>query len=243
MSRRDFCQAGVSAIALLGSASNGLLLAQDTKPAPQDTTKKDGAGKDNEKKKDEPAPRKLITSVFPKGWVFFAAEDGNELKDTWSIGKDEKSGTEFLRCLGKPYGYLRTEEIFENYELRLKWRFPTAEAGNSGILLHTSGKDHIWPTSIQVQLHQPTAGSVYPTPDAKSDNKLEVKDHARKINEWNECVVTCIDGKISLEINKRKVGEVTGCQPNKGRIGLQSEGSEIHFQEMILKDLSKKKQA
>jgi hypothetical protein len=261
LSRRDFCRAGISAAAL--GATTGLpLFAQDGPPVAEETTKsKDStkptkAGstetKTEEKKTDDSAKTKdkpevkdtkpksrslFVPEQFPKGWFFYGGEQGLKLESTWKTAKDAKSGETILQCLGKPYGYLRTLEVFDNYEFGLNWRFPSDPNGNSGILLHTEA-DRIWPKSIQVQLHRPKAGSVFPSGEAKSDNQLTVKDLSKPLNEWNECVVRCIDGTISLEINKKKVGEVTGCKPSKGKIALQSEGSEIHFQKIWIRKLS-----
>jgi hypothetical protein len=252
LSRRGFCRAGISAAALI--TTSGLpLLAQDvapTKDGKQSAAKtpadsKDSKSKDDPKKtadkpevkETKPKARSLfVPEQFPKGWFFYGGVENQKLESTWKTAKDAETGETILQCLGKPYGYLRTLEEFDNYEFGLKWRFPSDPNGNSGILLHTED-DRIWPKSIQVQLHRPKAGSVFPSGEAKSDNQLAAKDLSKPLNQWNECVVRCIDGTISLEINKKKVGEVTGCKPNKGKIALQSEGSEIHFREIWIRKL------
>lgn len=257
LSRRGFCRAGIAAAALI--TTTGLpLFAQDVKPADGTVTKPDESTKTEPatqttpaKPTDEnPAESKpdvkddtvkfqelFVPEEFPKGWFYFAAEDGPKLETTWKSAKDPTTGETILQCLGKPYGYLRTLEVFDNYEFGLKWRFPSDPNGNSGILLHTED-DRIWPKSIQVQLHRPKAGSVFPSGEATSDNQLAAKDLSKPLNEWNECIIRCVEGTISVEINKKKVGEVTGCKPNKGRIALQSEGSEIHFQQIRIRKLS-----
>jgi hypothetical protein len=131
---------------------------------------------------------------------------------------------------------LRTKaDDYENYELGLEWKYPSAENGNSGILVHTTDADRIWPKSIQVQLHRPVAGSIFPNEGAASDNTQMVRDLSRPVNQWNTCVVRCIDGRVSAVVNGQPVGKVTGCVPRKGSIALQSEGAEIHFRKMWLK--------
>ena len=178
---------------------------------------------------------------FPKGWLHFSSEPASLLNATWQIpreqdvSKDPKDAV--LICLGKPDGYVRTEKEYENFELGLEWKYPTDPNGNSGILLYTVEKDMIWPKSIQVQLHRPTAGSVFPSNGAKVDNPLPAKDLSRPVGEWNECIITSLEGKISVTLNGHKIGEVSGCMPQKGCVGLQSEGSEIHFRKIWIKPL------
>lgn len=58
------------------------------------------------------------------------------------------------------------------------------------------------------------------------------------VGKWHQCVLTCRSGNISVMINGAKLGEVTGCDPSKGAIALQSEGSEIHFRKLVVEVLS-----
>ena len=88
-----------------------------------------------------------------------------------------------------------------------------------------------------MQLHGPTAGSIFPSGDAKTDNKLMVRDLSRPLGQWNTCVITSKGGRVSVVINGKKAGEVTGSQPSRGSIALQSEGSEVHFRRVMLKVL------
>ncbi len=194
----------------------------------------------------EPAAKKAdeveyLLKDFPKGWVHFSSEPTSQLNATWQIPKDQDVTKDakdaVLVCLGKPDGYIRTEKEYENFELYLEWKYPADPNGNSGILLHTVEKDMIWPKSIQVQLHRPTAGSVFPSNGAKLDNPLPTKDLSAAVGDWNRCVIVCLEGKISVTLNDHKIGEVTGCMPQKGCVGLQSEGSEIHFRKISIKPL------
>lgn len=175
---------------------------------------------------------------FPKGWIHYTSEPNTPLNATWQVSREQDPNKDaILICLGKPDGYIRTEKEYENFELALEWKYPADPNGNSGILLYTIEKDMIWPKSVQVQLHRPTAGSVFPSNGAKVDNPLPAKDLSRAVNVWNDCVITAVDGKVSVTMNGHKVGEVSGCMPQKGCVGLQSEGSEIHFRNVWIKPL------
>lgn len=171
-------------------------------------------------------PQKTVELLldFPKGWAHFSAEKETKLEDVWKI--DGK----VLKCLGKPSGYLRTKSVYENFELELEWKYPSNENGNSGILIHTNGPDKIWPISIQVQLHLPKVGEILPQKGAKTANPApQVKDLKLAVNKWHKCRIRSEKGKITVFINGIKVNEVGGCEPQKGCIALQSQGSEIHF--------------
>ena len=92
---------------------------------------------------------------------------------------------------------------------------------------------------MQVQLHQPKAGSVFPSGDAMSDHTSEAEpDLARPVNVWNEGKIVSRGGRLSVEVNSKKAGEVSGAKPSSGSIALQSEGSVVHFRRIRLRKLS-----
>ncbi|MCA8991567.1 MAG: DUF1080 domain-containing protein [Planctomycetaceae bacterium] len=187
------------------------------------------------------APKKsLISEEFPgNSWTFFAGEQNVPVSKTWKVETDPSTNTPVLVCTGEPYGYIRTRTGYQEFELNLEWKYPQDQNGNSGILLFTSGDDRIWPDSLQVQLHHSTAGSTFPSGSAKSNNELRnVPALSRPVGQWNECKVISRNGRITVFVNEKKIGEVTGCEPNMGTIALQSEGSEIHFRELWIREFS-----
>jgi hypothetical protein len=185
----------------------------------------------------EPVEYPLSAKDFAKGWVLTSSDPKVDFATTWQLHADPDPKECVLVCTGKPDGYIRTEKSYENFELGLEWKYSDDPNGNSGILLYVTEKDMIWPKSLQIQLHRPAAGSVLPHGGAKTDNTLTAKDLSKPLSEWNRCLITCDRGKITVVMNGNKVGEVTGCVPSKGAIGLQSEGSEIHFRHMWVKPL------
>lgn len=181
----------------------------------------------------------LVSHEFPATeWHFFSGKKDAVISETWSIQQDSETGQPVLICKGEPYGYIRTRRRYKNFELRMQWKFATDANGNSGILLYTSGDDRIWPTSIQVQLHQPVAGSVFPTGGAKTTEELrQVPMLAKPVNQWNDCLILSTDGRVSVTINGVKVGDVNGCDPQEGAIALQSQGAEVHFRAISIREL------
>ncbi len=189
--------------------------------------------------KDELQPL-FVAKDFPKGWVFFSAENGKKLGESWKVEPAVSEQDTVLVCLGKPFGYIRTESIYENFEFRFEWKYVGDKNANSGILLYTNGPDMIWPQAVQVQLHRPTAGSVLTDGGAKAGkNTVETTNLDLAVNEWHRCLITSHDGRVTVTINDHKTAEVVGCFPRKGGISIQSEGSEIHFRRLQIKPLSR----
>jgi hypothetical protein len=102
-----------------------------------------------------------------------------------------------IHCIGKPYGYLLTDDEYGDYVLRVQWRWP-AEAGNSGVFLHVTGPDKIWPKGVEAQLHSGQAGDFWLVDGFKltvpdSDNRKDPRQarHFLRIGEsWKK-----LDGK------------------------------------------------
>lgn len=199
--------------------------------------------KEDEATKDPFPKTMLITKDFPgETWTFFSGKKDAKFEETWKYTEDSETGVAFIVCTGKPNGYLRSKKKFRNFEFGLEWRFPSDENGNSGVLLYTTGDNRIWPTSVQVQLQQPFAGSIFPIPGAKSSNEIRnVPMLSRPVNQWNRCVIKSIDGAITVSVNDQSVGTVTDCTPLEGAISLQSEGSEIHFRNIWIREFPSEK--
>ena len=186
----------------------------------------------------EPQPQRLfVPAEFPKGWVFYSAEKGASLGATWKIESNANEQDAVLVCLGKPFGYLRTERSFENCQFQFEWKYPNDPNANSGILVFTNGPDMIWPQAVQVQLHRPTAGSVFPDGGARTEKPVTVTDLNLAVNEWHKCEISCRNGKLTVAIDGRKTAEVAGCVPSKGCFSIQSEGSEMHFRHIQVRPL------
>jgi hypothetical protein len=196
----------------------------------------------------------LFNGKDTTGWTFTLRaakpDDKPDPKGTWSV----KDG--LLVCTGKPNGYIATEKEYENYVLRLKWRYPkNAEKPNSGVLLHCTSKDQVWPHSVEAQLKSGFAGDFWlnadqdgKLPEIQHDRKdladknhrhylrVEMKESVEKpLGEWNAMEITCQGGEIVVMVNGVKVNNAKGCSLRKGRIALQSEGSAVEFQEIEIK--------
>lgn len=183
-------------------------------------------------------PVKVNLKAFPAGWTFYTAEPDSPLEQTWKVIGVEGTDEGILQCVGTPFGYLRTTKVYSDFEISLEWKFPKDPNGNSGILIHTANENKIWPKSIQIQLHGPTTGSIFPIGDAMTANNIQLKDQMPTANQWHRCTVRSEDGRVTVTINDKLVGEISGCNPKAGSISLQSEGSEVHFRNIVIQELN-----
>lgn len=186
----------------------------------------------------EDRARPLLANGF-EDWTHFLRDEGVPARDVWSFGDDGR-----LICRGHPAGYLRTAGDFTNYVLRLRWRFdPDKGAGNSGVLLRVVGEDRVWPRSIEAQLQSGAAGDFWrfggfpmqsdPT-RTRGRNTKGSGTNERPIGAWNEYEITVWKGHVVLRVNGAILNQAWDCEEVAGKIGLQSEGAEIHFKDLAI---------
>ena len=196
---------------------------------------------------DQDAPKKneveaetidLLTEDLMQHWKIFSSAPAAPNAPVWKVIRQGAGDAQelVLVCSGEPKGFLYTTQTFSEFELTLEWKYPKDADGNSGVLVYTQDEPRIWPTSMQVQLHQPKAGSVFPSGDAMSDNTSEAEPNlARPVDTWNESKIVSRGGRLIVEVNSKKAGEVSGAKPSTGSIALQSEGSVVHFRRIRLR--------
>lgn len=179
------------------------------------------------------------------GWKLHVDDEGIDVNDIWSV----KDGV--VHCKGKPNGYMRTIDTYSNYELHVEWRW-TAQPTNSGVLLHSSGEDKVWPRCIEAQLKSGLAGDFVlightgVTVDGKeyqdddkmyvvAPKKLESSENAA--GEWNAYDIICEGDSIRLYVNGMLQNDAVKATDTEGWICLQSEGSPIEFRNIYLEEL------
>lgn len=150
-------------------------------------------------------------------------------------------------CSGEPQGYLATEKSYRTYVLRFDWRYRRPENlqkdgdfdGNSGLLIQIA-EHKVWPKCIEVQLMNKDAGNIFALLGGKATAKKDSAAQARAIKpvgEWNREEVTVTAEKISCRINGELICEATDYDPKEGPIGWQSEGREIHFRNILIREM------
>jgi len=180
------------------------------------------------------------------GWKLYIPDENVDVDDIWSV----REGV--VHCKGKPNGYMRTESKYANYRLHLEWRWPD-EPTNSGVLLHASGEDQVWPKCIECQLKAGNAGDFVLiggpgiTVDGKDMQNVEKQfvvapkkqqSSEKPAGQWNTYEIYCEKDTIRCSVNGVLQNEGTAATLSSGWICLQSEGSPIEFRNIYIEPLN-----
>jgi len=170
----------------------------------------------------------------------------------------EENGKPILKISGQIDGALTTKKEFENYHLSLqfkwgekKWEPRLKSKRNSGLLLHSVGNHgkilSAWKKSLEYQIQEGSAGrfnSTVGTTTGSNTTKLEL--HEKPHGEWNTIdvytianqMIFLINGEISHILQKTREVTQHGLTPlTRGQVQLQSEGSEIFFRDIKIRNL------
>lgn len=175
------------------------------------------------------------------GWV-----NVNCAPETWSVIDGQ------IICTGKPTGILRTDRHYENFILELEWKHLHKD-GNAGLFIHSDditapGKP--FSRSVECQVMDGNHGDVFAIHGASMtrDNEdpfyrigwmrtFPREERANPFGQWNHYRVESRDGILTLAVNAKVVSRAFHVNPRKGYICLESEGSEVHFKNIRIKEL------
>jgi hypothetical protein len=200
----------------------------------------------------------LFNGASLAGWSHFLADPKVRMADVWSVSDG------VLVCKGEPLGFLQTSAEYASYRLLVEWRWPQGTAArlgkapNSGVLLRVNGEPKTIPRAYEAQLQSGSAGDLYgfwgmPL-EGDSARRREAKGHAllgdmvgftkaeaaeKPEGEWNVYEIVVDGPSIVVHVNGKKVNEARGAAVLPGRIGLQSEGGEIHFRRVELTPIAR----
>jgi hypothetical protein len=158
---------------------------------------------------------------------------------------------------GIPTGVMRTKRMYENFIVEFDWMH-MKKGGNSGFFIHSGpitvrGQPFTKAFEIQVldgddpkglwtgqgdvfSIHGASFVPDRPHPDGW-ERCLPSERRANSYGHWNHYRVESRDGRITLAVNGKVVSGGSKCNPRKGYICLESEGSECHFKNMRIKEL------
>jgi hypothetical protein len=189
--------------------------------------------------------RPLFNGKDLSGWV-----PVNVAPETFSV----RDG--LIVSTGVPTGVMRTERPYENFIIELEWRH-MKPGGNAGLFvwadpLPAPGVPFTRGIEVQILDGHETAnstshGDVFSihgatmVPDRPHPagwmRSLPAEKRAKPSPVWNHYRVECRDGAINLAVNGKVVSGGTKCNPRKGYICLEAEGSACHFRNIKIKEL------
>jgi len=186
------------------------------------------------------------------GWYTFLKTSGKN-NDTAAVFT-VNSG--LLRITGKEFGYIITEKAFNDFHLvvEFKWgekKYPPREnrVRDNGICYYVGENDRVWPRSIECQIQEGDCGDFWfidsvtavidgqqvgPT---KNTRFIKKKDAEKPTGEWNRIEVIAQKGKCTHIVNGVVVNEATDASLRHGRILIQSEGAEIFYRKIEVREL------
>ena len=187
----------------------------------------------------------LFDGTSLNGWV-----NVNCAPSTWTVREG------MIHCSGIPTGALRTDRQYENFILELEWRH-LVPGGNAGLFvwaepISAPGVPFLRAIEVQILDHAygksdwfTTHGDIFPIhgstmiPDEPSRGSRSFPNEMRSkpAPEWNHYRVTCQDGVIKLAVNGKEVSGGSQCVYRKGYIALESEGGEVDYRNLRIREL------
>jgi hypothetical protein len=177
------------------------------------------------------------------GWTkVITAEPGSCPDTTWSVADG------VIRCTGKPFGYLMTQQSYADFKLHVEYRwYETSEQMNSGVFVLKTGPDTFFlPKAIEAQLKKDNAGDFVLLSQATLNglenpkNKRVEKKGAtseKPQGEWNSVDVVVKGNTVTVTVNGVLQNEGKDAYTDAGQICLQSEGGPIEFRNVTVEPL------
>jgi hypothetical protein len=194
---------------------------------------------------EEAGFRPLFNGRDLAGWV-----NVNCAPETWSV----RDG--MIHSTGKPICELRTDRMYENFILELEYKHLVA-GGNAGVFIWgdaLTARGQPFVRAIEVQVldgrnsdSYTSHGDVFPihgatmTPDRPhprgGSRSLPSERRAHPAGEWNHYRITAKDGTLKLAVNGKEVSGGYDINPRKGYIHLESEGGEVQWRNLRIREL------
>lgn len=144
---------------------------------------------------------------------------------------------------GKPTCYIYTDKSYKDYVLTYEWRFPEGSLpdSNSGCLVHIALPHKVMPKSVEPQGRYRDHGRLFFLGGVKGTdvtfNEEAHKKALKPMGQWSKTEVTCkADGTVSVKLNGVPVASGKS-ELTSGTIGFQSEGTEVHFRNIKIKEM------
>lgn len=170
------------------------------------------------------------------GWVPVVAQPDGKAK-RFRDNEIDQQETFFIKdgklcTTGKPNGYVRTVDVYDNFVFHVEVRF--SESGNSGVLIYVQ-RDEVWPKGVECQLYQAHMGRIFPIQGATMEGGEMIHAAAKPPGEWNSYEVYSEEGRVATVLNGVLVGIGSNANPRVGYVCLQSEGVPAEFRNIKVK--------
>ena len=186
------------------------------------------------------------------GWYSFLKNKGknNDSNQVFTVNNG------LLHITGQDFGYIVTEKSFTDFHLvvEFKWgekKYPPREnvVRDNGICYYVVAQDKVWPRSVECQIQEGDCGDFWlidsvtavvdgvqqgPTKNTRVTKK---KDNEKPTGEWNRLEIIAAKGKCTHIVNGVIVNEGENVSLRSGRILIQSEGAEIYYRKIEVKEL------
>lgn len=174
---------------------------------------------------------------------FVSLFDGKTLKG-WHLMNDAKfSAKDGVILLDRGAGWLRSDKDYQDFELRLDFRF-VSKGADSGIFIRAGKEGKNWPDkNYQVQtMDNETIAKLSTRGLSKATFKRD-EDLMRKVRkatgEWQSYAITAKGSRVEIKLNDELVTTADGLSAQPGYIGLQGEGGVLEFKNLRIRDLMK----
>jgi hypothetical protein len=180
--------------------------------------------------------------VDGKKKTVFTLEKGDDpLKSSTKTWKVEDG---IIMCTGKPNGYFYMDKNLKNYVVKFDWKYARPPdlkddekfLGNSGYLAHITGDHKVWPKCVEIQGMNKEHAKIFAIGGAKGKYTFDadaLKKARKPVGEWNTTEIIFDGGKITSKVNGVVIGDGEG-ELSEGPWGMQSEGAEIHFKNIMI---------
>ena len=183
-------------------------------------------------------------NLFPNNttdaWTRLSIPPAHPVSDIpqWHIDAAKRT----ILCDGNGgHEWLRFNHEVGNFTFHLKWRF-TPVAGtpkyNSGVFFRNNTDGSLW-HQAQTSLDGGYIFGVTPRdgkPTSFNERKNMTENRLKAPGQWNVYDIRCVAEKCTLAVNGAVVSSVV-VGVEKGYVGLESEGYQIEFKDMKLKQL------
>jgi len=157
-----------------------------------------------------------------------------------------------LHITGEKLGYLATRKEYSDYRLVAEFKWGTQQfqltskkkGRNSGLIVNAIGEDKEWMRGIECQIAENRTGNVVLHSGAKlaSGTNYYSKEWTEigqpnqtlehPVDKWNTLEVISIGSRLQVLVNGQATIDAFNVMPNRGKIVLQSNGTEIFFRRL-----------